>query len=197
MEDVKDRINQMIYRSQHAIDECQFCISILAEQEKLSIFFEDNRYTLSKLFDVNMRMTIIDIYTLINHKDKTSCFKMVNILRNQKKYDDKISHMTELKDYLNKFKIEIEQFLSVINNVFDFRNVLIAHTDGQQKREKFNSRGINIHELIDLAFFLNVFSINLSVFVLNKYDNNLIATYSKNNGVSNTFEKISKYYKKQ
>lgn len=196
MDDVKDRINQMIYRSQKAIDECRFCISLLDEQEKMSILFQDNRHTLIKLFDVNLRMAIIDIYTLVSHKDITSYLKMINILRLQKHYSNEISHMTELKEYLDEFEKEIDIFSDVIRDVLDFRSVLIAHTDGKLRRDHFNSRGIDVHKLIDLAFFLNVFSINLSIFVLDKYNNQLIANYFKNKGLSNTFEKISKYYKR-
>lgn len=66
MEQFKDRINQMIYRASQAINEASFCLSILNEQAIQTKLFMENSYTLKNLYNINLRMLIIDIYTLVN-----------------------------------------------------------------------------------------------------------------------------------
>lgn len=194
MIDIKDRVNQMIYRSQNAIDQCSFCLSLLKEQSNSSSFYEENQHTLYKIFNINLRMIIIDLYTLIKDTEKMSIYKVINILRQDKKVSSSIAYYSELINYIEDFEKDFVEFSDIIKDINDFRNRLIAHTDAYDKRQEFYTREISLYRLTDLAYFLNVFSINLSVFVLNEKNIQLIDKSFKNIGINNTFEKISKRY---
>lgn len=208
MDLVIDKINQGLNRVTFARNEIRFCESILSEKkqsDKLNDnddyspnFYSENSSTLGNLFNINLRMAITDLYTLISKDEANSYIKINNTLKCTPKIDKKIQEYNKMIEYLKRFDEEIIQYNEIIESLKTLRNVYVAHTDGSIKRIKYKDVSVNVYELKKLILFLFSYYFNIQSFVDNSFSGNiksLFTTEHIGNGSNNHFQKMSRFYK--
>lgn len=209
MDVLLDKINQGLIRITYARNEIKFCESILKEKEirdKLyenddfsDTFYSDNHNTLDNLYYINLRMAITDLYTLVANSESNSFVKINKTICDLPIYKDRVSDYDQLLEYLSKFNKIIDSFDSLIKSIITIRNVYVAHTDGINRRTRFKDVSINLFDLRDLMKELFAYYFNMQSFIENTYNGDMNSLFTSdyiNEGSNNTFEKMSRFYKK-
>lgn len=206
---LKDKINQALNRITYARNEWRFCISILEEkklcEERQSkndfsdCFYTGNQYTLDNLYFIILRMVIIDLFTLVNADEKNSYIKITNSIKFLNKKTDDIDNYEDMIEYVKRFEDEIVEFKDIIERIEILRNVYVAHTDGEIRRNKYSDIGINVNEIGDLIKKIFAFLFNVQDYVENRVSNSVLYLMEVGhigNGSNNSFEKMRKKYEK-
>ncbi len=203
LNELKDKIKQGSYKVNWALDELKFCESILYEKkcndekwEKTDCsddFYLLNEDVLNKLFNINVRMAITDMFILVREKECNSCYKINNFIKSN--FKNKIDNYVKILEYIKQFEQELKEYDLLIDDLVKLRLRFVAHVDNKKKRDEYIGAVAPIAEMLKLVKFLYAYYINMDSLINHNYES-LINSNEITDGFANTFEKMSKFYKK-